>query len=346
MRKLYLFISVLTIIVFIFSSCSKKEDKVKEIHNSMEGKWENDVSKRVHLSLDLTLGGLEDNETHIFQSPRSIAVNENGDLFILDQRENSIYKFDEKGHFLATIGREGQGPGEFQIPYDIVFKNNTLYVADFGNRRVQCFEEKGKYISDFQVRGNFVKIAVDSKGNIYLPYYTDQFLVHKYSEKGELLNSFVDTEIAPMKGDPRLQRAYNSVNFTVDHKDNIYIAYRFQNKIQKYNSHGELLIEFNRELPFKPTPIHMFQTPSGGSGVRGDEIYNDICVGKNDLIYVLLGKHYPGKGKIIDRYNTQGEYLDSFWTEVQCYRIMISSDKLYLLDPFDLVKLYRYSMTH
>ena len=345
MRKKFKIISFIIFVVLLFSYCSEKERKIKKTFNSTKGKWENDIAKQVHLSLELTLGGLEDNQTQVFQDPRSLAVNEKGNFFILDQRACLIHKFDENGRLLGTIGRRGQGPGEFQTPYDILFKNNTLYVADLGNRQVHSFDESGNYISGFQVRGNFVRMAIDSKGDIYIPYYTDQFLIHKYSKRGELLNSFVDTKIAPMKGDARLQRAYNNVIVSIDRKDNIFVAYTFQNRIQKYNSHGELLLEFNRELPFKPIPIYMFQTATGGSGVRGDEIHSDIQVGKDGLVYVLLGKFFPEKGRIIDRYNSDGEYLDCFWTGVQCYRFVINANKLYLLDPFDLVKIYRYSMT-
>lgn len=194
----------------LLTNCSEKGEKVKTIHNPAKGRWEDDESKRVHLSLELTLGGLKAAKNQDFHYPRGLAINEDGDIFILDSGNNRIQRFDKNGYFLDTIGRKGQGPGEFQTPYDITSKKNKLFVADYGNRRVQCLDRNGRYIFGFQVRGSFIRISVDSKDNIYLPYYTDKFLVHKYSKKGEFLGSFVKTETAPMKGDSRLQRAYNS----------------------------------------------------------------------------------------------------------------------------------------
>lgn len=336
----------LCLVFVLLVSCSEKEKiAFKVVRNPSKGIWARDESKKVHLSLELTLGVLEGDKNQTFLYPRGLAVDREGNLFILDSGNNRIQKFDQNGNFLMSIGREGQGPGEFLNPYDIVLdQEGNLYVADYGNTRVQCFDNNGQYMYSFEVNRGFIRIVVDSKGYIYLPYYTDKFLVHKFSRDGSLLNSFVETEIASMKGDPRLQEAYNRVFISVDEEDNIYVAYRFQNKIQKYNSQGKLLLEFSRDLPFKPTPIHMFQDVRGGTGVTGDVIYDAIHIGPDNLIYVLLGKYYPEKGRIIDRYNSNGEYLDSFWTGVQCYRFAIRSHNLYLLDSYDSLKMYRYSL--
>jgi sugar lactone lactonase YvrE len=45
---------------------------------------------------------------------------------------------------LLAIGRRGQGPGEFWLPNGIhVSRDNTIYVADSYNRRVQVFRYVG-----------------------------------------------------------------------------------------------------------------------------------------------------------------------------------------------------------
>lgn len=52
--------------------------------------------------------------------------------------------------YIKTIGRTGQGAGEFLMPMGIVLDPyRQLYVADAGNNRVQVIDTDGNYIAEF-----------------------------------------------------------------------------------------------------------------------------------------------------------------------------------------------------
>ncbi|MBN1271612.1 MAG: hypothetical protein JXB26_05020 [Candidatus Aminicenantes bacterium] len=52
----------------------------------------------------------------MFSSPRDINTDSKGNIFVLDYRESTIKKYDPNGNHIINIGREGQGPGEFENP--------------------------------------------------------------------------------------------------------------------------------------------------------------------------------------------------------------------------------------
>ena len=58
------------------------------------------------------------------------------------------------GHFLVSIGKKGNGDGEFNTPRCLsVNKAGRMIVCDAGNHRVQLFELSGKFITKFGTNG-------------------------------------------------------------------------------------------------------------------------------------------------------------------------------------------------
>ncbi len=68
-----------------------------------------------------------------------IVVDEQGRVFIADNQQHSILVFDADGNFVATIGRKGQGPGEFQDINAITANSNRLYIFDDTLKRISVF---------------------------------------------------------------------------------------------------------------------------------------------------------------------------------------------------------------
>ena len=50
------------------------------------------------------------------------------------------------------VGEPSTGPGEFNTPHSVtVGADNRVYVMDRSNRRIQTFDENGKYLSEWPV---------------------------------------------------------------------------------------------------------------------------------------------------------------------------------------------------
>lgn len=79
-------------------------------------------------------------------------VDAQGNVYVADQGNNVIKKFNHDGTLLSQFGSAGTGNGEFDKPMDVAFDSaGNIYVADLGNNRVQKFDSNGNYLSQFGV---------------------------------------------------------------------------------------------------------------------------------------------------------------------------------------------------
>lgn len=75
-----------------------------------------------------------------FLSPGGVAVDRQGNFYVVDSEECRVQEFSPMGQLLAAWGRQGTGPGEFRNPLGVaVDAQGNVYVADTGNNRIQKF---------------------------------------------------------------------------------------------------------------------------------------------------------------------------------------------------------------
>ncbi|MCK9364246.1 MAG: hypothetical protein M0P74_11710, partial [Syntrophales bacterium] len=119
-----------------------------------------------------------------FTRPTGIATDGSGFVYVLDSGSNHIQKFTTGGTFVLQWGAPGVGNGEFNL--NNAEKNTfgsgiaadatgNVYVADFGNHRIQVFSEEGVYLRQWGAAGeaagqfgNPDGIALDREGNVYV----------------------------------------------------------------------------------------------------------------------------------------------------------------------------------
>jgi len=92
---------------------------------------------RIVFKEELSIGVAEGDENYMFGSGISFNTDDEGNFYVADSDNHRIQKYDPEGKYLLTIGREGQGPGEFRsfsLPrFD---KDDHLYITDGSNRRI------------------------------------------------------------------------------------------------------------------------------------------------------------------------------------------------------------------
>lgn len=100
---------------------------------------------RLELKEDLRIGDIR-NENEAFFYKIGIAVDGQGDIYVVDKAKARIQKFSARGRFLRSIGKKGQGPGEFENPMTMsimVDKKNDLFVLDQG--KIHHFDSQGNF---------------------------------------------------------------------------------------------------------------------------------------------------------------------------------------------------------
>ncbi|WP_216839302.1 peptidyl-alpha-hydroxyglycine alpha-amidating lyase family protein [Caulobacter sp. S45] len=88
-----------------------------------------------------------------FRQPTNVAWDAQGDTYISDGYVNArVAKVDRNGDWLTSWGSHGSAPGQFNNPHDIAIDaQGQVYVADRGNRRIQVFDGKGRFVRQFTI---------------------------------------------------------------------------------------------------------------------------------------------------------------------------------------------------
>lgn len=100
------------------------------------------------LEEDLRLGSVESSGPEQFGEVTDLAVDAFGRIWVAEGQAQEIRVFGPDGSWVRTVGREGQGPGEFVGPDAVRWgPDGRLWVVDQGNARVSVFDTAGNYLS-------------------------------------------------------------------------------------------------------------------------------------------------------------------------------------------------------
>lgn len=93
----------------------------------------------------------------------------NNSLFIMDEKNNILVRFDITGKFLNNIGIPGYGPGEYLKvkDFDIDTNNQLISVYDVRGRKIILYNFEGKFIREFKIEFFLHSIAIDENSDYY-----------------------------------------------------------------------------------------------------------------------------------------------------------------------------------
>lgn len=87
-----------------------------------------------------------------FNGPFGITLDKAGNIFICDSMNDRVLVTDtDFARIRTVIGKTGAGPGEFDGPCDVCFFDNSLYVLDTGNKRIQEMSITGEFRRDIRL---------------------------------------------------------------------------------------------------------------------------------------------------------------------------------------------------
>jgi len=93
---------------------------------------------------EVRIGGLVDSADYLFSEVFAIAGRPSGSTYVLDTHPYSIREYDPSGGFVRSIGREGEGPGEYRSPLGLsTMPQGQLAVWDQRTRRISIYGSDG-----------------------------------------------------------------------------------------------------------------------------------------------------------------------------------------------------------
>ncbi|NIM59893.1 MAG: 6-bladed beta-propeller [Candidatus Aminicenantes bacterium] len=272
MRKLFKFTGCFVVImsfVFSISFAQKVEtiDGVRVVHNGKSGT--RGKNPKVTLELVRTIGVVEAEDENIaFYMPSDIALDSQGNMYILDSGNHRIQKFTSDGQYITTIGNKGQGPAEFVYPLSLdVDSKGYLHISDPGNQRVQVLKPDGKdhktvsFVKDPAgvLRISDSGVMIMGRGGSPFSFSMASFqakkelpkIIRVLSPDGDLERDFGDQQDFK---DFLVNRVGNRFHFAIDKDKNTYVAFDYQNRIEKYSPEGKILWRADRELNYSTEP--------------------------------------------------------------------------------------------
>lgn len=92
-----------------------------------------------------------------FHYPEGICLDSLGHVYVVEQGNNRIQKFDKNGNFITKWGTKGTQNTQFVTPFAVAIDSqDKIYVSDDGGR-IQKFDSNGKFITKWGTLGSEAK---------------------------------------------------------------------------------------------------------------------------------------------------------------------------------------------
>jgi DNA-binding beta-propeller fold protein YncE len=224
-----------------------------------------------------------------FLGPWGIAIDpRNGNLYVSDQKNNRVEELSPTGAFIKTFGwgvgkadktefeictKEcksgiaGSGNGQFDVMAGVtVDSSGNVWVADYGNNRVQEFNEKGEYLKKIGSTGKGTEqfegpldIAISGSDLYVTDYHNNR--VQEFTTGGSHVRAFGESGSENGKFSGPYGIAVEGQT------GNIYVVDSGNYRIQEFSSTGTFITKFGSSgsAPGEFTaPYDVAVSPSGG----------------------------------------------------------------------------------
>jgi len=366
-KELLALIIIFFSIFIVLISCGKQKVKwqgtieemngITVVKNPKKPMYGEDV---FNLEEELSIGEAEGREKYMFFQINQIAVSNNGDIYVLDIRDKHVKVFNKYGEYIKTIGKGGDGPGEFFRPRNVVCSAQEK-LAVGGMYRISFFSLNGEFLNSVNPSAlGLVLFNIDSQGNIIslCMHFRDEitkFELKKFSPELDEIFTYASAQKPSSRGD-----GFNPftpvLRWDLFKNDKVVCGYPADGyKLKIYDNEGTLVKEIQREYSPEPvtendknailkilnmTPETEISAPSAKYPFR--QIYSD----DEGRIFVQTWEFVNyGEGFYYDIFYADGKYLSK--VPMKFEPIVIKHGKLFTIvkdtDGYQYIKRYNVS---
>jgi hypothetical protein len=241
-----------------------------------------------------------DSENTQFVQVGEIASDSKSSIYVSDQYQYLVKKFNSEGIFQTQFGKRGREMGEFESgPYKINCVNDTLAIVSLGSSKVQFFTNNFMPVNQISAVGAIVDVCCNHNGQVFVatvqsPSKFENTLM-LYDKHGKVISKLI------LKGgqkDPVL----DMISIYVDVKDYLIVVFKFVNRVVIYDARQNYVTDF--KIPNLPDASPM-EMNSGELSSMPDQLFNDVVADTNGNIFILGGffSPYPNQDVYVVKYN-------------------------------------------
>ncbi len=233
-----------------------------------------------------------------FTSPMGLAVDNAGNLYVMDMGNSRVQKFNSSGAFVSKWGTSGSGEGQFNGSWGIAIdsQGNNIYVADTLNQRIQKFSYKNTpdpppaFVSEWKNPNTAEKyepmgLAVDNSDNLFVAVYHDR--IQKFGSNGSLITTW--------GGSGTVNGKFNGIwGIGLDRTGNVYVPDDYNNRIQKFSNSGAFISTW------------------GSYGSYGGKFNSPYDVAVDSYGYIYVSDFYNHR---IQKLSSTGAYITEWGSE-------------------------------
>lgn len=356
MRK-FAFLFVLLAICCSFSFSQRLIENPAKPQNPNQGRI---------LELKEELQITDESGDFFFQSPRDIKVAPDGSLFISDRE--SLIRLDADGNFIHDYYKKGQGPGELNSLRAFMIEDDVIIIYSANPNKLVWFKLSGELIQDkkiFDVPGMlrlahhhdgvfyFIKSGFPNTGGKIDIVDSPQKLI-TVDREGQLLGEIATFPIKVFAISTGTGGGMVSIEniISVPFKSRIIVSHTSEYLVKVLDMDAQSVARsFTRKYKrIKPSADWRSGRIGTGDGKMHSpprpDFLNDISgfFSFQDKLWVLTSTKDDKKGQLIDVFDAEGTFVDSFYLKIDGRLMGTHEGCLFVLERTedDLVYIVKY----
>jgi len=300
----------------LFQNCNIKKSSTTKLKTIPFDSIKTTTPEEIFDLTDVTVIPLETSKAFLISDNVRLKISDKN-IFILDLSSKQMFRFNEEGHFLNTIGSIGEGPKEYLHPVDFIIdtiKKSVEILENIPSAFVKRYNYDGSFISEFKFDFSAISFIKDKSSNYYFycginDYSGDKYRV-KYTDSTKIY-----AELFKNTGKPGIGYFPYDIDIFSDNRNGIFFKEHFFSSIYLLDKDSvRKIIEFDfGEHSFYPEDLAKIEstakflstlTEKGFYGFMSLLSYNDtflfnlIFQSNNGVkIYYLL--YDSGNNKIV-----------------------------------------------